>query len=76
MKDLKDSEDQKPKRTMGEVILVLEHMNDNLQRISRNQVIGALVFGLIILVVLIQGQKIIIKVPGLLEISSAQDDSE
>lgn len=64
--------EEKPKRTLGEVILVLEHMNENLQRISRNQVLGALIFGLIVLVVLIQGQKISIKIPGILEVISAE----
>lgn len=65
--------EEKPKvATRGEILLILTHMNENLGRISRNQVLGAMIFGLIVLVVLIQGQRIMIKIPGVLEISSAE----
>lgn len=68
------TEEERPsKRTLGEVVIILQHMNDNLHRISRNQVLGALIFGLIVLIVLIQGQKISIKIPGILEVTSAEE---
>ncbi len=61
------------KTTSREILNTLSNMNENLARISRNQMLGALMFGVIILVVLIQGQKITIKIPGVLEISSAEE---
>ncbi len=65
-------EDKPKKKTSEAILMTLEHMNENLSRISRNQFFGAMIFGLIVLVVLIQGQRITIKIPGVLEVSSAE----
>ena len=65
--------EEKPKKntTILQIANSLSSMENTLERLCRNQTFAIWVFAIIMIVVLIQGQKISIKIPGFLEISSA-----
>lgn len=67
-----DIKNQAPRITLHDIKSELGGIGETLKRMSRNQTLAILMFGVIMLVVLIQGQKLTIKIPGLLEISSAE----
>lgn len=63
--------EEERKTNIREIKAILSSMDVTLGKLCRNQTLAIFAFLIIMLVVLIQGQKISISIPGILEIKSA-----